>query len=51
MRLETGKFLHDILDAAQRITEYTRDKTCHDYLGDSKLRNEIKVDWLRCTCH
>jgi len=30
MRLETGKFLHDILDAAQGIPEYTRDKICAD---------------------
>ena len=42
MRLETGKFLHDILDAAGRIGDYTRGKTRDDYLADGKLRDAVQ---------
>ena len=42
MRLETGKFLHDILAAADRITNYTCGKTCDDYLAEGKLRDAVQ---------
>ena len=45
MRPETGKFLRDILDAANRITDYTTSKTRDDYLADSKLRDAVQCNF------
>lgn len=42
MRPETGKFLHDILYATDRITDYTRAKNRDDFLCDSKLRDAVQ---------
>jgi uncharacterized protein with HEPN domain len=42
MRPETSKFLHDILDAAGRIVDYTYGKTRDDYLADGKLRDAVQ---------
>jgi uncharacterized protein with HEPN domain len=42
MQPETSKFLHDILNATDRITDYTRDKTRDDYLANGKLRNAVQ---------
>lgn len=44
MRPEIGKFLHDIRDAAECITDYTRGKTWDDYLADRKMRDAVQ--WI-----
>ncbi len=42
MRPEAAKFLRDILDASDRITEYTRDKNKDDYLANGELRDAVQ---------
>jgi uncharacterized protein with HEPN domain len=42
MQPETRKFLHDIHDAADRITDYAQSKSCDDYLADNKLRDAVQ---------
>ena len=42
MRPETSKFLKDMLDAADRILDYTIGKTRDDFLSDGKLRDAVQ---------
>ena len=42
MRLESAKFLQDILDAANRIAEYARGKTREDYLAQGEFRDAVQ---------
>jgi uncharacterized protein with HEPN domain len=39
---ESAKFLGDILDAANRIVEYTRAKARDAYLADNELRDAVQ---------
>lgn len=41
MQPESAKLLSDILDAANRIVEYSRGVSLQDYLADSKVRDAI----------
>jgi uncharacterized protein with HEPN domain len=41
MRPESAKFLNDILEAADRIAEYTRGKSRDTYLSNDKLRDAV----------
>jgi uncharacterized protein with HEPN domain len=42
MQLEARKALHDIREAARRITEFTSGKTFDDYLKDAILRSAVE---------
>ena len=42
MRPESAKYLRDILDAATRIADYTREKSRDDYLAASELRDAVQ---------
>jgi uncharacterized protein with HEPN domain len=42
MQPESAKLLRDMLDAAQRIADYTRGKSCDDFLADHKLRDAVQ---------
>ena len=42
MQPESAKFLRDILDADNRIADYTRDKTREIYLTDTELRDAVQ---------
>jgi uncharacterized protein with HEPN domain len=42
MRPESGKFLVDMLNAVDRIADYTSGKTRDDYLSDRKLRDAVQ---------
>jgi uncharacterized protein with HEPN domain len=39
---ESAKFLSDILDATNRIADYTRGKTRDEYLSDRELRDAVQ---------
>ena len=38
MRLETKKYLYDILQAAKRLTQFSNGKSFSDYQADPLLR-------------
>lgn len=42
MRLEVKKYLHDILDAGARLSEFTRGKTFEDYAASALLRSAVE---------
>lgn len=42
MRLESKKYLFDILQAARRITEFTQNKEFSDYVADAMLRAAVE---------
>ena len=46
MRSKTPKYLQDILEMAELITDSTSGKTYDDYVGDIKLRHQIEHEWL-----
>ncbi len=46
MRPESAKFLTDILDAIDRIVQYTSGKTREQYLADGELRDAVQWNFL-----
>jgi len=42
MRLEAKKYLHDIRQAARRISEFTAGKTLQDYQRDAMVRAAVE---------
>jgi uncharacterized protein with HEPN domain len=42
MELEAKKYLHDILEAAKLLTEFTSGKTFQDYVRDAMLRSAVE---------
>lgn len=42
MRPESAKYLEDILEAADRISSYTRDKTKEQYMETPELRDAVQ---------
>ena len=42
MQPEAGKYLYDIQEACQKLTEFTQDRTLEDYLGDAFLRSAVE---------
>ena len=46
MRPEVAKFLNDMLEAVERIEQYTRGKTRDMYLADSALRDAVQWNFL-----
>jgi uncharacterized protein with HEPN domain len=46
MQPESAKLLTDILDAVNRIMQYTSGKTREEYLGDGELRDAVQWNFL-----
>ncbi len=42
MQLETKKFLYDIKQAAELLSEFARDKTIDDYIEEAMLRSAVE---------
>jgi uncharacterized protein with HEPN domain len=46
MQPESAKFLTDILEAVNRITQYTTGKSREDFLADGELRDAVQWNFM-----